>query len=148
MASGRNVLRTLVLLILLGALLACSKPPAQPAAETERPSALAAIPEPDPSRYPNWHNLKDWKNPYLVVREDGIGLLDTANSEIHILKPEEVPAALIALPDTAWPYGRVVLVAEAMPKNASEQTKSDLRKNRGLLVGTLKDLKVLIYEAP
>jgi hypothetical protein len=148
MASGRNVLRILLILTLLGSLLACSKPPVQTAAEPERPSELAAIPEPDPSRYPNWHNLKDWKNPYLVVREDGIGLLDTANSELHILKPDEVPAALIALPDTAWPYGRVVLVAEAMPKNASEQTKSDLRKNRGLLVGTLKDLKVLIHEVP
>jgi hypothetical protein len=148
MASGRNVLRILLILTLLGSLLACSKPPVQTAAEPEHPSALAAIPEPDPTRYPDWHNLRDWKNPYLVVREDGIGLLDTANSEIHILKPEEVPAALIALPDTAWPYGRVVLMAEAMPKNASEQTKSDLRKNRGLLVGTLKDLKVLIHEVP
>jgi hypothetical protein len=148
MASGRNVLRILLILTLLGSLLACSKPPVQTAAAPARPSELAAIPEPDPARYPDWHNLKDWKNPYLVVREDGIGLLDTANSELHILKPEEVPAALIALPDTAWPYGRVVLVAEAMPKNASEQTKSDLRKNRGLLVGTLKDLKVLIHEVP
>ena len=33
--------------------------------------------------------MTGWKNPYLVVREDGIGFLDLSNREIHILKVEE-----------------------------------------------------------
>ena len=92
--------------------------------------------------------MNDWKNPYLVVREDGIGFVDLSNREIHILKPEEIPAELVALPSGAWPYGRVVLVAQAIPKDPSDQTKVELRKNRALLLGTLKELDVQYREAP
>ena len=92
--------------------------------------------------------MTGWRNPYLVVREDGIGFLDLSNREIHILKVEEIPAELVSLPSSAWPYGRVVMVAQAAPKNPTEQTKADLRKNRALLLGTLKELDVEFLEAP
>jgi hypothetical protein len=92
--------------------------------------------------------MTGWKNPYLVVREDGIGYVDLSNREIHILKPEEVPAELASLASSAWPYGRVVLVAQAVPKNPTDQTKAELRKNRALLLGTLKELDVQYREAP
>ncbi len=144
-------MKTLITLIMLGTLVACSKPEApapQESAATPQPTGLAAIPGPDPSKYPSFHNLKEWKNPYLVVREGGIGFVDSANSEVRILKPEEVPALLNSLPETAWPYGRVVMVGQVKPEDPSNDTKAQLRKNRGLLVGTLRDLKVLIYEAP
>jgi len=92
--------------------------------------------------------MRGWKNPYFVVREDGIGFVDLSNREVHILTPEQIPAELASLGSDAWPYGRVVLVAEAKPANPSEATKSEIRKNRGLLVGTLKELNVAIQEAP
>jgi hypothetical protein len=82
------------------------------------------------------------------VREDGIGFVDLSNHEIHILKPEEIPAELASLPSSAWPYGRVVLIAQASPKDATEQTKVTLRENRALLLGTLKELDVVFREAP
>lgn len=156
MAGGENVVRSLILpilasLILLAALVACSKPPdAAPDAASEAPktTGLESIPAPDPSKYPSFSDMTDWRNPYLVVREDGIGFVDLSNREVHILKPEEVPAELVSLPSSAWPYGRVVMVAEAVPKNPTEQTKAELRKNRALLVGTLKELDVQIREAP
>ncbi|MGD0509031.1 MAG: hypothetical protein ABSA27_14610 [Terriglobales bacterium] len=149
----QNVVRKLGTFILLGALVACSNPPqtapAQtPATETRQPTGLESIPAPDPSKYPRFSNMSGWKNPYLIVREDGIGFLDLSNREIHILKPEEIPAELVALPSSAWPYGRVVLVAQAAPKDPTEQTKADLRKNRALLLGTLKELDVQFQEAP
>ena len=53
-----------------------------------------------------------------------------------------------ALPPSAWPYGRVVLVAQAVPKNPTKETKADLRKNRALLLGTLQQLDVQVREAP
>ncbi len=138
-------------LVLVGALVACSKPPQAPTeqAETPQTTGLESIPAPDPSKYPNFSDMTDWKNPYLVVREDGIGFVDLSNREIHVLKQEGIPAELVALPSSAWPYGRVVLVAaQAAPKNPSEQTKADLRKNRALLLGTLKELDVQVREAP
>jgi hypothetical protein len=141
--------QTLVALILVGALVACSKPPQTPATtETPPPTGLESIPAPDPSKYPPFSNMSGWQNPYLIVREDGIGFVDLSNHEIHILKQEEVPAELVSLPSSAWPYGRVVLVAQAVPKNPSDQTKADLRKSRALLLGTLKELDVQFREAP
>jgi hypothetical protein len=143
----------MVMFMLLGALVACSKPPqpetraAQPA-ETRLPTGLESIPAPDPSKYPRLSNMASWKNPYLVVREDGIGFVDLSNHEVHIRTVEEVPAELVSLPSSAWPYGRVVLVAQAAPKVATEQAKADLRKDRALLLGTLKELGVEVLEAP
>jgi hypothetical protein len=141
----------LVTVILLAALTACSKPeaPAPPAAaDAKQPTGLERIAEPDPAKYPKFHDLSQWKNPQLVVREDGIGLVDMANHEIHILKLEQVPAELVSLSESAWPYGRVVLVSQAAPTDASEQAKARLRENRGLLMGTLKELQVQVHEAP
>jgi len=145
--------QTIVTFILLGALVACSKPPQTSPAETQatktlQPTGLESIPAPDPSKYPPFSKMSGWKNPYLIVRENGIGFLDLSNREIHILKPEEIPAELVSLPSSAWPYGRVVLVAQAVPKDATDQTKAELRKNRALLLGTLKELDVQYCEAP
>jgi hypothetical protein len=145
--------KSILTFILLGVLVACSKPPQTPPAETQaeqkrKPTGLESIPPPDPAKYPPFNNMSGWKNPYLIVRENGIGFLDLSNREIHILTPEEIPAELVALPSSAWPYGRVVLVAQAVPKSPSDQTKTDLRKNRALLLGTLRELEVEFVEAP
>ena len=139
----------LVSLIVLGALAGCSKPVQTPVAETPAgPTGLETIPQPDPTKYPRLSDMGSWKNPYFVVREDGIGMVDLSNREIHMLKPEEIPAGLVSLGSDAWPYGRIVLIAQAVPKNPSDQTKADLRKNRALLLGTLKELEVQFREAP
>jgi hypothetical protein len=139
----------LVSLIVLGALAGCSKPPQTPVAETTLgPTGLETIPQPDPTKYPRLSDMGSWKNPYFVVRDDGIGMVDLSNREIHLLKPEEIPAELASLGSDAWPYGRIVLIAQAVPKNPTDQTKADLRKNRALLLGTLKELEVQFREAP
>lgn len=168
MAGGENVVRTgtrtslrtlvriivrdlvpaLVTFILLGALVACSKPAQPEPAETAQPTGLQSIPAPDPSKYPVVSDMAHWQNPYLLVRGDGIGLVDLGNREIHMLKPEQIPGKLVSLRSSAWPYGRVVLVAEGVPKDPSEQTKADVRKNRALLLGTLKELDVQYRETP
>jgi hypothetical protein len=137
-------------ILLLAAMVACSKPPQPEAVAPSEPQAtgLERIPVPDPSKFPTLNNMASWQNPYLVVREDGIGFVDLSNHEIHILKQEEIPAELVSLSSTAWPYGRIVMVAQALPKDASDQTKADVRKNRALLLGTLKELDVQVREAP
>jgi len=147
-AVQSNVVQTMATVLLLGVLVACSKPPQTPAAGTAKPTGLESIPMPDPAKYPPLNQMSGWKNPYLVVREDGIGFVDLSNREVHILKVEEIPAELAALPSSAWPYGRVVLIAQAALANPSDQAKADLRKNRALLLGTLKELDVQYREAP
>jgi hypothetical protein len=145
-----RTISTLGLCLLLASFLACTKPP-QPEPEqpaTRQQTGLESLPAPNPAKYPPFSKLSSWQNPYFVVREDGIGLVDLNNREIHILKIEEIPAELASLPSSAWPYGRVVLVAQAVPKDASDQTKATLRANRALLLGTLKELDVQYQEAP
>jgi hypothetical protein len=129
---------------------ACSKPQhaADAAASEHKETGLERIPDADPAKFPKFEDLSGWQNPYFVVREDGVGLVDLANHEVHILTPEQIPAELATLPLSAWPYGRVVLVTQATPKNPSDQAKAELRKNRALLAGTLKELGVQIQEAP
>ena len=111
-------------------------------------TGLEDIPAPDPSKFPKLDDMSGWKNPYFVVREDGIGRVDLENHEIHILTPEQIPAELASLGSGAWPYGRVVLVTQAMPNNATPGTKAQLRKNRALLAGTLKEIEIQMKEFP
>ena len=154
MTGGENVVhvrKLLVIGIVLASFVGCSKP-SQPApvasSEAPKTTGLESIPMPDPTKYPSIKDMSGWKNPYLVVRDDGIGIVDLSNREIHMLKPEEIPAELVSLPSSAWPYGRVVLVAQAHPKDPTDQTKTQLRENRALLLGTLKELDVQYQETP
>ena len=146
---GRSIVpQGIVSLALLGGLVACSKPP-QPVPETApKTTGLESIPPGNPAKFPPFHDMRGWKNPYFVVRDDGIGFVDLSNREVHILTPEQIPAELVSLGSEAWPYGRVVLVAEAAPKNPTDAAKAEIRKNRGLLMGTLRELDVGIQEAP
>lgn len=140
---------TVVLLTLL--LVGCTKAAntassADSAASKE--TGLESIPTADPAKFPKYDHMGDWKNPYFVVRDDGIGMVDLSNHEVHILTPEQIPAELASLGSGAWPYGRVVLVTQAVPKDANDQTKAVIRKNRALLAGTLKELNVQMQEFP
>jgi hypothetical protein len=125
-------------------LLACSRndPPKQPSAET----LLQAIPTADPTRYDHVQNTKNWRNPYLIVRADGVALYDTADSAEIILKPEEVIGALAQLPQSDWPYGRVVAAAET--NAASNGDGIAIRRNKGLVGGLLEEAHVAIRWVP
>ncbi|HSZ64200.1 MAG TPA: hypothetical protein VK828_20555 [Terriglobales bacterium] len=148
-ARLRTVAQAALSVALLGILISCSQPASSPpSSQAHQPTGLESIPPANPSKYPALSHMADWKNPYLVVREDGIGIVDLSNHEIHMLTPEQIPAELVSLGSSAWPYGRVVMIAQSIPKSPSEQTKADVRKNRALLIGTLHDLDVEFYEAP
>lgn len=125
-------------------LVACSEQhaPEQPSPET----VLQAIPAADPAKYDHIQNTKNWRNPYLIVRKDGIALYDTADSAEIILKPEEVTGALAELPHSDWPYGRVVAASETAA--TSDQEGVAIRRNKGLLGGLLQEAHVAILWVP
>jgi hypothetical protein len=114
-------------------------PPPDPAALLER------IPQADSSKFPDLRESKSWRNPYLVIRAENVGLLTgvTANEE-QILKPEQVLDALAHLPASAWPYGRAVAILVSDKPKSSEQDKIELRRNRGVVAGELEGAHVLI----
>jgi hypothetical protein len=71
------------------------------------------IPPPDPSRYKYNIAGKDWPNPSLIIRRDGVQLTAKATSiENKIVSLGELASVLTALPPSAWPYGKVVAVGE------------------------------------
>ena len=109
---------------------------------------IEALPPADAQKVSAARDMKNWKNPYLIVRVDGVGLLDPANNEQKILTLDQLLPALGELPTSAWPYGRVVAVAESAPTTSSEADKAQLRKNRALVAGTLESLHVVINWVP
>lgn len=136
--------RRLVLCLLPVVLLACSRQntPQKPTAEV----ILQQIPTADPAKYDRVQNTKNWRNPYLIVRADGVVLYDTADSAEIILKPEDVVGALAQLPRSNWPYGRVVAATETAA--ASDQAGIAIRRNKGLVGGLLEQAHVAIRWVP
>ena len=92
-------------------------------------------------------DMKNWRNPYLIVLPEGVGLLDPANNEQRLVKTDELLSTLAALPPSAWPYGRVVVVAENSVTSTEEQ-RIAIRRNKGIVAGTLEGAHVTINWVP
>jgi hypothetical protein len=133
----------------LATFFACAKAPqVSSGSSSESPEVhLQQIPPADAQKYGQLRDAKTWRNPFLIVKPDGFWLLDAGNNEEHPLKPDQVLSALAALPDSAWPYGRVVAVQE-IANGKSDAERTALRKNRAILAGTLEGAKVLISWVP
>jgi hypothetical protein len=138
------------LAISLAVLAACSgsRPSGSATSQVNPLLRIEALPPADAHKVSAVRDMKNWKNPYLIVRVDGVGLLDSANNEQKILTPDQLLAALAELPTSAWPYGRVVAVAENAAAGSSEADKAQLRRNRALVAGTLENLHVVINWVP
>ncbi len=126
-------------------LAACSH---EGAAKAPDPVAeLQAIPAADSAKVGNIKDMKNWRNPYLIVRADGVALLDVEDSAEIILKPGELLTALAKLPPSEWPYGRVVAATET-GANPSEQDKVAIRKNKGIVGGLLESAHIAVTWVP
>lgn len=124
---------------------------------------LEQIALPAKSRYLAVHSLTIWENPYLTIQGSMVTLhvtiADANTSDLGVggmLRPvgarrqdlnvrtTDLPAALNAIPQNAWPYGRVVAVEEAHDAPAS--ARPELRRNMEAAIKTLGDLGVVVYE--
>jgi hypothetical protein len=128
-------------------LVSCSATPKTPDPAALATAHILAIPEPTPEKYRGLIRMKGWRNPYLIIRADGVGLLDPDDHLERILKPAELTQALGNLPPSAWPYGRVVAVTENGVK-ASADDDVRIRTNRAIVAGTLESMHVLINWIP
>lgn len=91
--------------------------------------------------------MKNWRNPYLIVRPDGVALLDVADSAEIVLKPDELLPALAKLPVSNWPYGRVVAATEN-GVIGSDQDRVAIRRNKGLVGGLLEGAHIAVTWVP
>jgi hypothetical protein len=108
---------------------------------------LQAIPSADSAQYDHIQDMKKWRNPYLIVRADGVALLDAADNAEIAVKPDEVISELARLPASNWPYGRVVAAAETGAR-ASEQDGVAIRRNKGIVGGLLQGAHVAVKWVP
>ena len=132
------------ILILLAASTGCEQPAAQ---QPDPQAVLQTIPSADSAKYDGIHDMKNWRNPYLIVRPDGVALYDTADSAEIILKPNELLPALAKLPTSDWPYGRVVAATENNIRT-SEQDGVAIRKNKGIVGGLLQGAHIAVRWVP
>jgi hypothetical protein len=132
--------------------------------DTER-AELAAIPLPTKSLYVDVHDPSAWTNPFLAVGPDTITLrilMADANpstvgqgtllrpvaarrQELQ-LNPADLDKAIVAIPAGAWPYGRVIAVAETF--SAPPQDRPKVRRNLEAAIKRLGDLGIVVEEWP
>lgn len=124
---------------------------------------LELIPPPSKTRYMAVKSLSSWENPYLTVQGNMLTLhvtLADANTsglgEGGLLRPsaarqqslniavDALPAALNAVPQSSWPYGRVIAMEEA--HKVPEHAQPEVRRTMEAVMKTLGDLGVVIYE--
>ncbi|HUD55451.1 MAG TPA: hypothetical protein VMR02_09505 [Terracidiphilus sp.] len=126
---------------------------------------LSRIPLPTKSLYIDIREPGAWANPFLSIEADTLDLrvnLADANpspvgegtmlrpaaarrQELQ-LRPADLAAAVVALPPTAWRYGRVIAVAEAPGANPKDRAK--IRRNVETAIQQLNDLGILVEEWP
>ena len=143
MRSGRT--QTFLLGLALAALAgvpACSRN-SEARLAPDATATLEAIPAADPAQYGAISEMKKWRNPYLIVRPDGVALFDVADSAEILLNPDELLPALAKLPATNWPYGRVVAAAETGAAK-SEQDHISIRRNKGIVGGMLAGAHIAV----
>lgn len=108
---------------------------------------LQAIPVANTSAYSKVQDMRKWQNPYLIVRPDGVALLDAPDNAEIILKPDELLPTLAKLPSADWPYGRVVAATESAHAD-SDVTGVAIRRNKGIVGGILEGAHVAIKWVP
>ena len=99
------------------------------------------IPKPNPAKYREVRDAKDWKNPYLIVHPAGVEIVGATSTEPGVAI-ESIGAALERLPRSAWPYGLVVAVQDVSVQATGDAPR--IRANREKLLQILKQLGVAV----
>jgi hypothetical protein len=125
---------------------------------------LATIPLPTKSMYVDVHEPSAWANPFISVGADMISLrvlqadanpstvgegtmlrpVAARRQELQ-LRPADLAQAVVAIPTSAWRYGRVIAVAEAP---ASPKDRPKVRRNVEAAIQQLNDLGIVVEEWP
>jgi hypothetical protein len=144
---GKSLGIRTVAIVLVGISLAgCSS--RQNAAKPPDPEVvLQSIPTADPAQVERIHDMKSWRNPYLIVRTDGVALLDSADNAEITVKTDDLLEVLARLPASNWPYGRVVAATEISARS-SEQDAVAIRRNRGIVGGVLASAHIAVRWVP
>ena len=129
---------------------------------------LDAIPPPAKTRYMAVTSSSRWQNPFLTIHSDTVDLRIPAPPapparptrrrrrkphsrpaplwKTTTLTLDALPAALAALPESNWPYGRVIATEDDLSGTSSDKVK--VRRNEEKVLNLLNNLGVVSYEWP
>ena len=123
---------------------------------------LDMIPPPSKSRFMAIHTAESWENPSIIVQPGMLELhvtLADPNPQLGsggMLRPvaarqqelnislDKLDEAVSSIPQSAWPYGRVISVEE--PRNTPAKAEPQVRRNLEVAVRELNDLGVVVYD--
>lgn len=128
---------------------------------------LDSIPPPDKPRYMAVKSRSHWQNPFLTIHQNTVELRipapppppvkRTRRGRKHTRRPaplwktttltlDTLPAALAALPESNWPYGRVIATRDDL--SGPPSTRVQVRRNEEKVLNLLNNLGVVAYEWP
>lgn len=126
---------------------------------------LDQIPLPTKSLYVDVHEPSQWINPFLSVGPDVISLRvivgdehsnpggqssllrpEGARRQELQLRPADLDQAIVAIPPSAWHYGRVIAIAES--PSAAPSDRARVRRNVEATIKQLNDLGIVVEEWP
>ena len=138
---------------------------ARASARDQQRAELAKIALPTKSMYVDVHDPSAWSNPFLAVGPDMITLRivqadantsdlgkgtmlrpEAARRQEIQIRPSDLAEAVVALPQGAWRYGRVVAIAE-LPGGAAKD-RAKMRRNVESAIQQLNDLGIVVEEWP
>lgn len=141
------------------------KAQAATAQRDQQRAALEKIPLPTKSLYVDIHDPSAWENPFISVEADtfdlrviladantstiGVGTMlrpEGARRQEMVIRPGDLMTALVALPPSAWRYGRVVAVAES--PQALRKDRPGIRRNVEAVIQQLNDVGIVVEEWP
>jgi hypothetical protein len=101
------------------------------------------IPAPIEAQYRNIRDAKDWRNPKLDVGADGITVNSLSlRSGRKTASANELRAALVSLPITDWPYGRVVGAQDPSIRSGRRSEDAEINRHHAIAEQVLKDLDI------
>jgi hypothetical protein len=111
----------------------------------EQPVAkgFTQVPPADPTATQRARTPEEWKNPFLVIRSEGVEMVTSnGSSGDNSVSVDRMKEILLSLPVDSWPYGRIVAVQEISIRSRDDDSSID--KNRRELERMLKDLDITI----
>lgn len=130
------------------------------AAKADARLQLTDLPLPSKTTYLAINQESRWQNPFLTVESNmiqlriyftdenssdidrgGLTRLSAARKHVLNVRLRDLPRALAALPDEAWPYGRVIAISE---EQESPQDRPRIRSNMAITTAALQDMGIVV----
>ena len=103
------------------------------------------IPAADAAPYSAIQDGTEWRNPILTIQHDGIRVESDGLSAGYVIVPaSDLMRVLLALPISAWPYGRVVAAADASIVPAEQGADQTIRASRERTAAILRALEIAV----